>query len=91
MSPAPAGRDSQDSVIAQLRARLAVVEASCDVMKTIPGTEPGARAGATAASAVAPTAAKRSAANIVLQQGENKRFVDLVQTKDVPREVGEKQ
>ena len=40
-------------------------------------------------AAAAPTAVQRSAAKDVLQQGENKKFVDLAQTNDVPREVGE--
>ena len=43
---------------------------------------------APAAAAVAPTAAQRSAANDLLQEGVNNKFVDLVQTKDGPREVG---
>ena len=37
---------------------------------------------APAAAAVAPTAAQRSAANDLLQEGVNNKFVDLVQTKD---------
>eukprot|EP00904_Undaria_pinnatifida_P011894 jgi/Undpi1/7835/HiC_scaffold_23.g10308.m1 len=93
VSPAPAGRD-KDSVIAQLRARLAGAEASCEVVKTIPGTSPGARAEATAAAAVAPTtvaavptAAQGSAANNVLRQEENRKLVELVQTTDVPSEI----
>ena len=99
VATAPETRSSQDSVIAQLRAQLAVAQTSREATKTTPGTGPGAGAGAVAttavvptaaavtpaAAAVAPTATQRSAANDVLQQGENKKFVDLVQTKDAPR------
>ena len=87
----PAGapvKRNQDSVIAQLRARLTVAEASCEVVKTVPATGPGAAA-ATAAPVATPTTAQRAATNEILQQGENKKFVDLVQSKDVPREVGD--
>ena len=90
VSPAPVGSDKH-SVIAQLRACLAVAETSCEVAKTISGTAPGARAGATAAATVAavPTAAQLSTANDDLRQEKNRKFVKLVQTTDVPREEGD--
>ena len=69
-----------------------MAEASCEVVKTTLGTASGACAGATAAAAVVPatvaavpTAAQRSAATDITRLEENRGFVELVQTTDVPR------
>lgn len=73
----------------QLRARLAVVTTARATLKTTSGKRPVAPAGVTATTVVARTAAQRQVANEAIQKSESKKFVELVQSKDIPHELGD--
>ncbi|CAN0395820.1 unnamed protein product, partial [Laminaria digitata] len=87
-APTPAASSSQEELIRELRAKLQEAEASqtAAAADVIVGKGPGAPARAAAATVEPPTAAQQQAANDALQKGENRKFVDLVQSRDVTRE-----